>query len=100
MGRYAQDTHSTDQRRHLWRSGPEDGPSPIELRCDRPPHGHVVAESIGVRFQWGEGVCIRCSAEASVRPGRNGTTTECPAAEAAASIAALPAKTIRSAKEI
>ena len=41
-----------------------------------------------------------CAWDASIRPGAKGTTTSCPAFLAAASTAALPASTIRSASEI
>ena len=41
-----------------------------------------------------------CACDASVRPGTKGTVTSCPACFAAASMAAPPASTIRSASEI
>ena len=62
---------------------------------------HPVAKAIGHRFQRGEGMPRRSAlAEASVRPGAKGTVTACPPCFAAASMAAPPASTIRSASEI
>ena len=61
VGRCAQDTHSTDQRRHLWRGQAQKMGFVHQSSFGAIGRllGHVVSESIGVRFQWGEGVCIR-----------------------------------------